>query len=265
MALLGAGAAGVGIARLLRHKMESAGVTGLDLHRRVVLLDSRGLLTTDRTDLDAFKRSVACPSDLAHECGVEAGADMLSVIDKIEPTVLVGTTGERGAFNQSILTALGEHAARPLVMALSNPTSKCEAVPADIAAATEGRAYMATGSPFDPVAFGGRLLPVSQCNNVYIFPGVGLGAIVAEAQVVTEGMFGAAADALAAQVHDEDLRVGRLYPPLADLRSITRKVAAAVAAEASQEGVGLEMSEREIEAALDRQIWDLKYPKLIPV
>ncbi len=263
--LYGAGAAGVGIARLLRHKLEEAGISGPDLHRKVILLDSHGLVTDDREDLEAFKRAVACPAELADESGVGAGADLVAVIEKMKPTVLIGTTGQPGVFTELVLKTLGVHAERPVVMALSNPTSMCEAIPSDIANATDGRAFMATGSPFDPVAFGGRMLPVSQCNNVYIFPGVGLGAIVAKARKVTESMFGAAADALAMQVHESDIAAGRLYPPLADLRKVTRKVAGAVAAEASRCGAARPMTEEEIEAGLDAQIWDLRYPRLIPV
>jgi len=261
----GAGAAGVGIARLIRHKLEAIGLSGTDLHRRVVLLDSHGLVTEDRQDLEAYKRTVACPADLAHECGVEAGADLVAVIEKMKPTVLIGTTGQPGVFTELVLKTLGTHAERPLVMALSNPTSMCEAIPADIAMATEGRALMATGSPFDPVAYGDLMLPVSQCNNVYIFPGVGLGAIAVKARVVTESMFGAAADALSVQVSDSDVAAGRMYPPLEDLRAITRLVATGVAAEAVRCGAADPMSEAEIEAALEAQVWDLRYPRLIPV
>ncbi len=262
--LFGAGAAGVGIARLLRHGLEAAGVVGDELHRRVVLVDSRGLVTDARADLEGYKRSVACPADLANECGLEAGDDLVAVIDKMQPTVLIGATGQAGSFNETVLKTLATHTEKPLVMALSNPTSKCEATPTEIVTATDGRALMATGSPFDPVAFGARMLPVSQCNNVYVFPGVGLGSIVSKAKVVTDSMFAAAADELAAMVSDDDIEAGRLYPPIEDLRSITRRVAAAVAADAVSSGAAPAMTSGQIEAALDHHIWDLRYPMLIP-
>jgi malate dehydrogenase (oxaloacetate-decarboxylating) len=130
---------------------------------------------------------------------------------------------------------------------------------------THGNAMVATGSPFEPVEFNDRLIPVPQCNNVYIFPGVGLGALTVKAKAVTDGMFAAAAEALAAQVSEQDLARGLIYPPLADLRKISRVIAAAVAASAVGGGVGTPMSQDEIDAELDREIWDLNYPILQPV
>lgn len=260
--LVGAGAAGVGIARLLLHAL--ADTAGDPARRALVLLDSAGLVTEDRVGLEAYKRSVACPPQLAAACGIEDGADLMKVITHLQPTILIGTSGQPGLFTPEMLTALAATVGRPLVMALSNPTSKCEATPAVVARATDGRALIATGSPFDSVSHGGRTIPVSQCNNVYVFPGVGLAAIVTEAETVTDGMFAAAAEELAAMVHDDDLSAGRLYPPLADLRRITRRVAGAVAREASRSGAGKPLSAEEIGRALDREIWNLDYPVLRP-
>jgi malate dehydrogenase (oxaloacetate-decarboxylating) len=188
----------------------------------------------------------------------------MKVITHLRPTILIGTSGQPGLFTPEMLSALAATVDRPLVMALSNPTSKCEATPAAVARATEGRALIATGSPFEPVSHGGRTIQVSQCNNVYVFPGVGLAAIVAEARVVSDSMFAAAAEELAAMVHEDDLSAGRLYPPLADLRLITRRVAGAVAREAARSGVGKPLSPDEIELALDREIWNLDYPVMRP-
>jgi len=150
------------------------------------------------------------------------------------------------------------------VMALSNPTSKTEGVPADIVEWTGGRALIATGSPFEPVAHEDRSIPVSQCNNVYVFPGVGLGALLAGATQVNDAMFAAAAETLALEVADEDLANGALYPPISDLRSISRHIASAVARAARDTGVGEDLSDEDIEAALDREVWDLEYPRLEP-
>jgi malic enzyme len=259
--LVGAGAAGVGIARLLLHSIHDAG----DDRRSVVLLDSHGLVTKDRTGLEAYKLGVACPPEMASACGVTDGADLPTVVRHMRPTVLIGTSGQPGLFNGDVLSAMAQNADRPLVMALSNPTSKCEATATDIASATDGHAFIATGSPFEPVAHGGRIIHINQCNNVYIFPGVGLGTIVTGARVVSDSMFAAAADALAEQVHDDDLAAGRLYPPIAELRAITRRIARAVAAEAVSSGNAGPMTEQEIDQALDREIWNLDYPTLIPI
>jgi len=190
---------------------------------------------------------------------------MAAVIEAIHPTVLIGTTGEPGLFGEETVRAVAAHVERPVVMALSNPTSKSEAVPADVFKWTNGRALMATGSPFDAVEFEGKLLQVSQGNNVYVFPGVGLGAIVTGAKEVTDSMFAAAANALAGMVTEDELANGVLYPPLADLRAISRVIARAVAIVAVESGVGNEMTDEEIDAALDHEIWNLQYPTLRPV
>jgi malic enzyme len=263
--LVGAGAAGVGIARHLHHELEQAGVGGDDLYRAVSLIDTSGLVVADRTELETHKSALAWPAELAARHGLTGTSGLLDVIEGVKPTVLIGTTGEPGLFSEDVIKAMAAHVDRPVVMALSNPTAKSEAIPADVFSWTQGRALMATGSPFDSVEYEGRLLRVSQGNNVYVFPGVGLGAIVSEATKVTDGMFAAAANALAAMVEESDLAQGVLYPPLPELRRISRVIAQAVAQEASHSGVGREMADDEIEAALDHEMWNLDYPTLRPV
>lgn len=263
--LVGAGAAGVGIARHLRHELEMAGLAGDDLYRAVTLLDTSGLVALDREALDAHKKDVAWPAELAHRLDLTGSTQLLDVIEKMHPTVIIGTTGEPGVFDEEVVRSVAAHVERPLVMALSNPTSKTEAVPADVVRWTDGRALMATGSPFDPVEYAGTKLHVSQGNNVYVFPGVGLGAIVSGARTVSDEMFAAAANALAELVHEDDLAQGKLYPPLADLRSITRTIARAVAVAACDSGVAKSMSCEQIDETLDHEIWNLDYPKLLPI
>lgn len=263
--LLGAGAAGVGIARQLRHELEAAGIEDEGLFRAITLIDSSGLVTRDRERLEAPKLSFAWPSELASAIGLDGESEVLEVVEQVRPTILIGTTGQAGAFSEKIVKSVASQTETPLVMALSNPTSKTEAVPTDIARWTAGRALMATGSPFAPVEHHGRLLAVSQCNNVYVFPGVGHGAIISGATEVTDAMFAAAAKTLSEMVGEEALREGSLYPPLGELRAITRKIAAAVIREAAASGVGAPMTADEIEAALDRAIWDLGYPELRPI
>ena len=265
--LVGSGAAGVGIARHLRHELAVVGLSPSEVTKAIALTDTAGLVVADRPDLDSYKLPMAWSPEMAAEAGLvgAAAGDLTSVVGLFHPTVLIGTTGEHGVFDEKVVRAMARHVERPFVMALSNPTSQTEAVPDDVMAWTNGRALITTGSPFDPVEYDGRSIPVPQCNNVYIFPAVGLGAIVSRATEVTDSMFAAAANALAAQVDDEQLAAGALYPPLADLRKITRNVAAAVAAAAGEDGVGRKMGPAEIEDALDREIWDLDYPALIPI
>jgi malic enzyme len=265
--LVGSGAAGVGVARQIHHILETAGVSGDELYRRIALMDTQGLVVKDREGLEAYKHQLAWPSDLAAEAGLtgRTAADLPAIIEALQPTVLIGTTGQPGLFDEAVIKAAAHHVDRPLVMALSNPTSKTEAIPAEVFASTGGRAFMATGSPFPPVDYEGRSIPVPQCNNVYVFPGVGLGAIVSKATRVTDAMFAAAADELAAQASDADLAEGKLYPPLADLRTITRRLAHVVARAAVDSGVAAPMSDNEISDALDHEIWDFSYPTLRPI
>jgi malic enzyme len=262
---VGAGAAGVGIARQIRHLLEADGVADPLAH--LALFDSCSLLVEDREDLDEHKGEFAWKVDRLADLGVTdpARTDLASFVEVFHPTVIIGTTGQPGIFDEEIVRTMAEHADRPLVMALSNPTSKTEGIPSDIIEWSDGRALIATGSPFDPVEFGGRSFPISQCNNVYVFPGVGLGAIISGAREVTDGMFAAASEALAGLVSEYDLEAGSLYPPITELRPISRAIAGAVARAACDAGVGTCFDDAEIEAALDEQIWDLEYPKLQPI
>ncbi|MDH3305891.1 MAG: NAD-dependent malic enzyme [Acidimicrobiia bacterium] len=264
--LVGAGAAGVGVARHLRHEFEALGMDDLSIFKALALVDTVGLVVDTRADLEAHKRGMAWPADLANELGVGNGDRTLAqIVDRLRPTVLVGTTGQPGVFDEEVIRAMAAHVDRPIVMALSNPTSKCEAAPEDVVEWSGGAAVLATGSPFDPVEHVGRLIPVSQCNNVYVFPGVGLGAMVGEAKVVTDEMFAVAARTLAGLLSEEDLAAGRLYPPIDQLRPISRAIAEAVARVASSSGVGRHRSDGELVEALDHEVWDLDYPKLMPV
>jgi len=263
--LVGSGAAGVGIARLLHHELEEVGVTGDNLFRSICLLDTAGLVADYRAEMDEHKRSLAWPAELAAGYGLTGSSGLVDVLEAVKPTVMIGTTGEPGVFDESIITTMAAHVDRPVVMALSNPTVKTEAIPADVFRWTDGRALMVTGSPFDPVDYKGTKLRVSQGNNVYVFPGVGLGAIVSGARQVTDGMLAAAAHELAGMARDEDIARGMLYPPLGDLRAITRVIARAVATEACRSGVAEAMTCEEIDDALDHEIWDLDYPTLRPI
>ena len=221
--LLGAGAAGIGIARLLRRTLEAAGLRGEGLTRATANLDTQGLVVDDQAIADEHKRPFAWPSTLAASQGLGAGQprDLLAVVRALKPTVLIGTSGEPGTFTEEVVREMARHVERPLIFPLSNPTSQSEAVPADVLRWTDGRALVATGSPFAPVELEGRTFRIGQANNVFVFPGVGLGAIVSEAREVTEDMFAAAAAALAAEVRPEDLADGSLFPRVARLRAVT--------------------------------------------
>jgi malic enzyme len=265
--MVGAGAAGVGIARHVRHALSAAGVSDEQIPDHLALFDVIGLVNMGSEGLEPHQHSVAWPAALAEARGLsgEASMDLVHVIETFRPTVLVGATASPGLFTEEAIRTMAAHAERPVVMALSNPTSKCEAVPSDVLEWTDGRAIVATGSPFAPVDLDGHRHTISQSNNIYIFPGVGMGTLVSRATEVTDSMFVAASDALAKWTIDKDPNGEALYPPLGDLRAITRGIAAAVVREARDAGVGRDLSNHEIQQELDHEIWNFDYPILRPV
>jgi malate dehydrogenase (oxaloacetate-decarboxylating) len=182
----------------------------------------------------------------------------------LRPTVLVGVAGQRGAFGADVIRDMAHHVERPVILPLSNPTSQSEAEPSELLAWTEGRAIVATGSPFPPVPFQGRTVRIGQSNNAFIFPGVGLGALVSEAREVTDGMFVAAARALASEVSEEDLRAGSLFPSVTGLRRVTARVAEAVVREARSSAMGRAVPDAEVAATVAAAMWEPSYLPLEP-
>ena len=264
VAILGAGAAGVGIAHQVRDAMKRAGLSGDELSARIAVLDSRGLLVSSREISDEYKREFAWPAELAKAKGLDPSASigLLDVVRALAPSVLIGTSGQPGAFTEEIVRAMNEGCTQPAIFPLSNPTSKCEATPEDILRWTSGEALVATGSPFPPVDIGGRRVRVGQSNNVYVFPGVGLGCLVAQVREVTDSMFTIAAEAVAKAVPDEDLEAGTLFPRLTELRAITHGIASAVVREANQLGLGQAIPDGEVEDAVSAMMWTPDYPSI---
>jgi len=274
--VLGAGGAGIGIAQMLRRALRDAGASVADAARRVVLVDSRGLVAEGRHDLDRYKGPLALSAEELVAAGLTAGASseagppsepiaFQAVVAAVRPTIMVGVTGIAGSFTEAVIREMARHVAEPIVMPLSNPTSSIEAHPSDIAAWTDGRALIATGSPFPPIAGpDSRSRTIGQANNVFVFPGVGLGAIVAEARAVTDEMFIAAARSLARLVTAERFAEGALYPPVTDLRAVSRRIAGAVATEARRAGVAGIGSHEDLDAALDAATWEPLYVPYLP-
>ena len=231
--LVGAGAAGIGIGRLLRLAMSEAGIDAGRRREAVALVDTRGLVHDGRTDLDPAKAELAVALP-------EGGTSLIDAIRARRPTFLVGTTGVAGTFDEAVVRAMVDALGpeeMPTIMPLSNPTASAEVTPADCLRWTRGRALVATGSPFDPVTVGARRVEIGQANNVFVFPGVGLGVIAGGASVVTDEMFLAAARALADSVPAERLAAGALFPPIASLRDVSRRIAIAIAGEARRTDV----------------------------
>jgi malate dehydrogenase (oxaloacetate-decarboxylating) len=261
---LGSGAAGIGIARMVRAAMMAEGISLADAKRAIVTADSRGLVFAYRDELDDDKREFALTADELASYGFEALApsarlDLAAVVAAVKPTVLIGTSGQPGAFTEKAIREMAAHAERPVIFPLSNPTAKTEALPSDILAWTDGRALIATGSPFEPVELRGRTHVIGQANNVFIFPGMGLGAIVAESREITDEMFLLAARTLAEMVSPERLAVGALYPAVADLRKVSREIAAKVVCQSRDCGVGRLYRDEEVYDAVDSAMWMPEY------
>jgi malic enzyme len=263
--LAGSGAAGIGIARLLHLALAEAGLAHDEAAARIALLDSQGLVHAGRNDVDEFKRAFAVGGqavrDMGFACDSESRPCLEEVVRACRPDVLIGTTGQPGSFGEAVIRAMADGVERPVVFALSNPSSRVEASPVDILAWSDGRALVATGSPFGTVSWEGSERIVGQANNVFVFPGVGLAAVVAEARTITERMFLVAAQALAAQVSDERLAAGALYPPIQYLADISRTVAEAVAREAVTSGVAGIAARTDLAAAVDEAMW---HPDYVP-
>jgi malic enzyme len=265
--LVGAGAAGIGIARLLRAAMIEDGATQAEAAARVVLVDSRGLVLAGRAGLEATKRELALPAEAAtaYGFGGDEPADLLEVVGRVRPAILIGTTGVRDTFSEPVIRTLAQGTPQPIVMPLSNPTSSAEATPSDILRWTGGTAQVATGSPFEAVVLDGVRHEIGQANNVFIFPGLGLGAIVAEARQVTKEMVIVAARTLSEATSSARIAAGALYPPVTDLRIVSRAVALAVAAEAVRSGVADLRADANLEAEVDAAMWWPAYTPYLPV
>jgi malic enzyme len=263
--ILGAGAAGIGIARLVRDTLRAAGLSGPALAHAIATVDVEGLVV-DGAALDAHQRDFAWPPELAarHGLGEGRARDLQAVVRAVKPTLLIGTSGQPGAFTEDVVREMARHVVRPVVLPMSNPTSKTEALPADIVRWTEGRALVGTGSPFDAVTWQGRAIAVGQSNNAYVFPGVGLGVLVSEASAVTDSMFAAAARQLASEVSGEALRDGRLFPPIAEIRRVTVRVAGQVVRAARDCGVGRWIDDGDVERQVSAAMWEPSYVPLLP-
>jgi malic enzyme len=263
---LGAGAAGTGIARTIRAAMMAEGLDSASAKRAIVTVDTKGLVFLDRDLLDDDKREFALSAAELTSYGFTEltptdRLDLAAVIARVQPTMLIGTSGVAGAFSEKAIREMAAHVERPVIFPLSNPTARTEAVPADILAWTDGRALIATGSPFEPVAMNGIDHLIGQANNVFIFPGLGLGAIVAEAREITDEMFLLAARTLAEMVTPERLAVGALYPAVSDLRRVSREIAARVVCQSRDCGVGRLYRDDEVFGAVDSAMW---YPEYLP-
>jgi len=257
----GMGQAGVGIARNIRARLAQDGLSDGEIRRRVLAVDAAGLLLEDTPGLEETQRAFAQPRDAVSGWRL-ASPDRITLLDVVAnggATALIGVAGMSGLFGADVLGALARNTDRPVVMALSNPTAKSECRPQAVAEATDGRGLVATGSPFDPVVHRGIRLQTSQCNNLYVFPGVGLGVLVSRALKVTDRMFLAASEALSAMVSPGQREAGVLLPDMDDIRRVSFEVALAVAREARDSGLGRLLDDERLGRLVSRAQWTPHY------
>ena len=261
IALLGAGSAGCGIASLIRAAMRDAGLSDEEAGRRFFMVDRDGLLVEGMAGLASFQLPFlqAKQATDGWKLGHPDKIDLLDVVRNAKPTVLIGVSGQAGAFSEPVVRAMADCNKRPVIFPLSNPTSREEATPQDIETWTEGRALIGVGSPFPPLTRDGTRFKVDQSNNSYIFPGVGLGALAVGANRISDGMFMAAAKALAGASPARDNPKHNLLPPVAALRDVAATVALAVALQAHKEGLAKDVPIDTIEQRIQAKMWTPTY------
>ncbi len=253
----GAGAAGTGIGSLIATAMTEESGDEARPRKAQVFVDSHGLLYEGRTIADVHKRPFAMPADTLARYGFTNHGEhgLLEVVRAVKPTVLIGTTAQPGIFGEEVLREMSRHVERPIIFAMSNPTSKAECTPQEAIQWTDGRAIVATGSAFEPVRYGERVHVIGQANNVFVFPGVGLGCILAQARVVDDGVFLIAARRLASLVSQERLAIGAIYPDQSELRAVSAHIAEAAVGELSRRGAGRAISEDAIAELVRNAMW----------
>lgn len=259
--ILGAGASAIGISDQIVATMIADGATETEARANLWLVDSQGLVHTGRTKLDEFKLKYAQPIAATRNWVVDESARLSfgDVIRNVQPAILLGMSAQPGAFTKEIVSEMAKHVERPVIFPLSNPTSKSESTPTDLMTWTDGRALIATGSPFPPVLYDGREIRIGQCNNSFIFPGVGLGVIASGASRVTDAMFVAAARVLSQfspALHDP---YAPLYPALEMVREISRRVALEVALEAQRSGLAEATPLDTLERTVTDKMWTPDY------
>ncbi|ELS0752995.1 NAD-dependent malic enzyme [Vibrio vulnificus] len=257
---LGAGSAGCGIAEAIIAQMVSEGISDKQARSQVFMVDRWGLLQEGMPNLLDFQQRLVQKNTVTAKWETEAnGFSLLDVVKNAKPTVLIGVSGAPGLFTQEVIQEMHKHCPRPIVFPLSNPTSRVEAVPADIIRWTNGDALVATGSPFDPVIHEGKTYPIVQCNNSYIFPGIGLGVLAVNAKRVTDEMLMESSRALATCSPLAINGKGALLPPLEEIHTVSKRIAYAVAKKAIEQGVALEIADDALQVAIEQHFWQPVY------
>jgi len=252
---LGAGEAGIGIGNMISSALVVDGLSEQEARKRCWFVDSKGLVVKSRSDLAEYK--------LPYAHDYEYVGDFLSAVKSLRPTVIIGVSGQPNTFTQSVLKAMASYNKRPIVFAMSNPTSKAECTAEEAYTWTDGHAIFASGSPFAPVTFKGKKYVPGQANNAYAFPGIGLGVIACEAVSVTDEMFSVAAKALANAASEADLELGRIYPSLTKIKEVSTTIATAVAEVAYNQGLAGKPKPDDISAYIKSQMYEPEYQRYV--
>jgi len=259
IAFLGAGSAGCGIAEHIIRQMQREGLTELQARKQVFMVDRYGLLTDSMTELQKFQAPLVQKEtdiqswDKSQKLGLE------QVVKQGKITVLFGVSGQKGLFTQEVIEALCANAENPIVLPLSNPTSRVEATPQEVTNWSKGKAIIATGSPFPNTTYEGQSYEISQCNNSYIFPGIGLGVLASRSTGISDNMLMVASQALADASMEYEKAAGALLPPIKVIKEISEKIACAVARQAIEDGLALPVTAENLQRRLEANFWLPKY------
>jgi malate dehydrogenase (oxaloacetate-decarboxylating) len=260
IAVVGFGSAGLGITNLLAQFIQDKGVSAGEARRRFYAIDRYGLITENGKDVHPEQLPYARKEEEVRGWSSQNGEiTLLDVVRNAKPSVLIGVSGQAGAFTEQAVREMAKHSARPVIFPLSNPTSRSEAIPQDLMDWTEGRALIGTGSPFEPVTVGGKKIHIAQTNNSYIFPGLALGIIASKARRVTDAMVKAAATELTRHVPTQKNKEGDLLPPISEARPIGRLIAEAVGKQAILDGQAQVADVATLNRELDANIWEPVY------
>lgn len=257
---LGAGSAGCGIAEAIVAQMISEGISEAQARSQVFMVDRLGLLQDNTANLLPFQQKLAQSSATVSQWHIEGDSvSLLNVINNAKPTVLIGVSGSPGQFTEAVIRAMHLHCPRPIVFPLSNPTSRVEATPEDVLNWTNGQALVATGSPFEPVTIGDETFEIAQCNNSFIFPGIGLGVLACRAKRVSDEMLMASSRALAECSPLGTTGTGSLLPKLDDIQKVSKYIAFAVAKVAMAQGLALPLTDELLNKSIEKNFWEPKY------
>jgi len=260
VAFVGAGSAGCGIAEQIIAQMVSEGISEQQARSQIFMIDRFGLLTEGMSGLRDFQAKLAQQSAATEKWQVAGEyASLLEVMHGAQPTILIGVSGVPGLFTEEIIKAMKSHCDKPIIFPLSNPSRQVEATPEQVINWTEGEVIIATGSPFEPVEYKGELFPIAQCNNSYVFPGIGLGVVSANIDRITDEMLMAASEMLAQASPLANTGMGELLPPLVEIADLSKKIAFAVAKVAYEQGLALPLSDEQLAEKIEANFWTPQY------